>query len=131
MWGRHLACPEYTRDGQDAHPTKRPNLSSTLCNAETSKAISAQEDLTEKDALAQTRSLLPQELLPSIASESKQIATTVLDTFDRTTQTPTSTENQVAISWGGFLKLVDQFEPKFFGICKRTTIFFHFYPLNA
>ncbi|KAB8320093.1 DUF3102 domain-containing protein [Tolypothrix campylonemoides VB511288] len=65
---------------------------------EITSAISAQEHLTEKDAITQTRSLLPQESLPSMVSENKQIATTVLDTFDDTTQTPTSTENQVAIS---------------------------------
>jgi hypothetical protein len=64
---------------------------------EITSAISAQEYLTEKDAITETRSLSSEESLPSIASENKQIATTVLDTFDDTTQTPTSTENQVAI----------------------------------
>lgn len=65
---------------------------------EITSAISAQEYLTEKDAITETRSLSSEESLPSIASENKQIATTVLDRFDDTTQTPTSTENQVAIS---------------------------------
>ncbi len=65
---------------------------------ETTSAISAQEDLTEKDARAQTRSLLSLESKPDVAFESKQIATTIKDIPDDTTQTPTSMENQVAIS---------------------------------
>lgn len=64
---------------------------------QTTSAICVQEDLTEKEAQTKTRSLLPQESLPSMASSDKPIATTVLDTFDDPTQTLTSTENQIGI----------------------------------
>ncbi|NJM72013.1 MAG: DUF3102 domain-containing protein [Scytonema sp. RU_4_4] len=65
---------------------------------ETTSAISAQEDLTEKEAQTETRSLSSLESLPFVAFEDKQIATTIKDIPDDTTQTPTSMENQVAIS---------------------------------
>lgn len=69
-----------------------------ITHYETTSAISAQEDLTEKDAITETRSLLSQESKPDVAFEDKQIATTIKDIPDDTTQTPTSIENQVAIS---------------------------------
>ncbi|MEH1847540.1 MAG: DUF3102 domain-containing protein [Nostoc sp.] len=65
---------------------------------ETTSAISAQEDLTEKEAQTETRSLSSLESLPFVAFEDKQIATTIKDIPDDTTQTPTSIENQAAIS---------------------------------
>ncbi len=61
-------------------------------------AISAQEDFTEKDAIAETRSLLSLELKPDVAFEFKQIATTIKDIPDDSTPTPTDIENQVATS---------------------------------
>jgi len=64
---------------------------------ETTSAISAQEDLTEKDAIAETGSLLSFESMLSFTFEDKQIATTIKDIPDDTTQTPTSMKNQVAI----------------------------------
>ena len=65
----------------------------------TTSAISAQEDLTEKEVITEeTRSLSELESLPSKAFEDKQIATTIKDIPDDTTHTPTSMENQVAIS---------------------------------
>lgn len=65
---------------------------------ETMSAISAQENLTEKDALAETRPLLTLESKPDVAFETKQIATTIKDIPVDPTQTPTSMENRVAIS---------------------------------
>ena len=67
---------------------------------ETTSAIFAEEDLTEKDARAETRSLSSLESLPSVAFEDKQIATTIKDIPERTTQIPTCIENLVAISQG-------------------------------
>ncbi|GAA6621636.1 DUF3102 domain-containing protein [Scytonema sp. NUACC26] len=65
---------------------------------ETTFAISAQEDLTEKEAQIERRSLSSFESLPFVAFENKQIATTIKDIPDDTTQIPISMENQVAIS---------------------------------
>jgi Protein of unknown function (DUF3102) len=62
-------------------------------------AVCAQEDLTQKEAQTETRSLLSKESLPYFAFEDKQIATTIKNIPDDTTQTVTSMENQVSISY--------------------------------
>jgi len=70
-----------------------------LTRYETTSAISAQEDLTEKDAITQeTCELSSLESIPSFAFEDKQIATTIKYIPDDVTQTPTNLENLVAIS---------------------------------
>ncbi len=61
-------------------------------------AVSRQEDLTQKEAQTETRSLLSKESLPCFSFEDKQIATTIKDTLDNTMRTSISVENQVAIS---------------------------------
>ncbi len=65
---------------------------------ETSAAFSRKEDLTEKDAITEMRSLSSLESLPSFAFQDKEIATIVKDIPDNTTQTPTSIENLVTVS---------------------------------
>ena len=65
-----------------------------LTRYETTSAISSLEDLTEKDAITETRSLS----LPSTTYENKQIATAIKDLPEDTAQIPTSIENLVEIS---------------------------------